>query len=246
MSLCHVFEIGRYKMKGKKRIPRIAIILFIVALIGPGVQLGKYVLNNQPSIVAQSVDVDSKIHLKTVKSVSFNDPQRSLPDYQIIVKNDLFDPLGGQRSLTVAKVSLPQQMTQVEKKQAPPDPLYKLTFTGVVQLESEDSAIVEDLSKNKAYYLKKGDKLKDYTVEAITEDSITLSNGNSRFTTRIGSAFYYNTSGQISTSEPSNNQVIAKVSDSKTEETTSISSGSANQSLIEQMKARRKKELEQK
>jgi hypothetical protein len=244
MSLCLVFEIGRYKMKSKIRIPRIAIILFIVALIGPGVQLGKYVLNNQPSIVAQSVDVDSKIHLKTVKSVSFNDPQRSLPDYQIIVKNDLFDPLGGQRALTLA--TAPQQIAQVEKKQAPPDPLYKLTFTGVVKLESEDSAIVEDLSKDKAYYLKKGDKLKDYTVETITEDSIVLNNGNSKFTTRIGSAFYYNTSGQISTSEPLNNQVVVKASESKTEETASINSGSANQSLIEQMKARRKKELEQK
>jgi hypothetical protein len=233
-------------MKSKIRIPRIAIILFIVALIGPGVQLGKYVLNSQPSIVAQSIGTDSTIHLKTVKSVSSNDLNRSLLDYQIIVRNDLFDPLGGQRALTLATVSSPQQMTQAEKKQAPPEPLYKLTFTGVVQLESADSAIVEDFSKNKAYYLKKGDKLKDYTVDAITEDSITLSNGNSKFTTRIGSAFYYNSGGQISTSEPSNNQIVAKASDSKTEETTSINSGSANLSLIEQMKARRKKELEQK
>jgi hypothetical protein len=238
--------IGRYnKMKSKIRIPRIAIILFIVALIGPGVQLGKYVLNNQPSIVSQSVDADSTKHLKTVKSVSSNDLNRSLPDYQIIVKNDLFDPLGGQRALTVATASSSQQMVQVEKKQAPPDPIYKLTFTGVVQLESEYSAIVEDFSKNKAYYLKKGDKLKDYIVELITEDNIVLSNGNSKFTTQIGSVFYYNTSGQISTSEPLNNQTIAKVSDSKTEETALSNSNSSNLSLIEQMKARRKKELGQ-
>ena len=227
-------------MKSKIRIPRIAIILFIVALIGPGVLLGKYVLNKQPSIATQ--DTGSTSSMKTTKSISFNDPNRSLPDYQIIVKNDLFDPLGGQRALTVATV--PQQMAQVEKKQAPPDPLYKLTFTGAVQLESEYSAIVEDTSKNKAYYLKKGDKLKDYAVEAITEDSIVLSNGNSKFTTRIGSVFYYNTSGQISTSEPLNNQIVAKASDNKTEETASLNSSSANLSLIEQMKARRKKELE--
>jgi len=227
-------------MKGKKRIPSIAIILFIVALIGPGVLLGKYALNSQPSIVTQNTESTSS--MKTAKLVSFNDPHRSLSDYQIIVQKDLFDPLGGQRALTVA--TIPQQTSQVEKKQAPLDPLYKLTFTGVVQLESEDSAIVEDFSKNKAYYLKKGDKLKDYTVESITEENIVLNNGNSKFTTPIGSAFYYNTSGQISTSEPLNNQIVAKTSDSKTEETASINSSSANLSLIEQMKARRKKELE--
>ena len=231
-------------MKSKIRIPRIAIILFIVALIGPGVLLGKYVLNKQPLFLAKNTE-----SLKYMKTVKFSNPLplRPLPDYQVIVRNNLFRYLG-QREIVIP-TPLPQTI-KVEKQQAPPpDPLYKLAFTGIVQLGSEYTALVEDTSRNKAYYLKKNDKLKDYVVEAINEGSVVLSNGNSKFTATVGSVAYYNSNGQISTSEPRNNQIInqttVRSSESNSGEQASVNKNSANLSLVEQMKARRKKELEQ-
>jgi hypothetical protein len=141
--------------------------------------------------------------------------------------------------------SPPKQVIQIEKPQAPPEPLYKLAFTGIVNLGSEYIALVEDSSKNDAYFLRKGDKLKDYVVESITDGSVILSNGNSKITSLVGSVAYYNSKGWLSTYEPRNNQVVAlSSSESKAEEPVSVNKNSTGLSLIEQMKARRKKELE--
>jgi len=233
-------------MKAKKYTPSIAVILIIIALIFPGIKLVKYILNSQSSVVAQNDK--SAGYTKTAKPASNH--HWSLSDYQVIVRNDLFKPLGILQTVPVVATSLPKQIVQTEKQQPPPEPIYKLVFTGVVQLGSEYSALIEDSSKNKAYYLKKGERLKDYTIEAITDDNLILSNGNSKITIRMGSAAYYNSSGQITTSVSQNNQIVAKPPEKKAEETVSLNnssaSGSGNLSLIEQMKARRQKELEQK
>jgi len=138
-----------------------------------------------------------------------------------------------------------KQTIQPEKKPIPPEPLNKLAFTGIVYLESEYIALVEDSSKKDAYFLKKGDKLRDYTVENITDGSVILSNGDSKLTYPVGSAAYYNSKGWVSApTGPINNQVAVSSPDSKAEESVSANKDSAELSLIEKMKARRKKELE--
>jgi hypothetical protein len=230
-------------MKPKSRTPSIIVILLIIVSIVPGIKLGKYILNNNSSDV--TINNNSVGNTKTAKSTpsSYLQPTKSLLDYQVIIGNDLFSPLGGQKTIVVA--SPPKQAIQIEKPQAPPEPLYKLAFTGIVNLGSEYTALVEDSSKNDAYFLRKGDKLKDYVVESITDGSVILSNGNSRFTYPVGSVAYYNSKGWLSTSEPRNNQVVAlSSSESKAEEPVSVNRDSAELSIIEKMKARRKKELE--
>jgi hypothetical protein len=230
-------------MKPKSRTPSIIVILLIIVSITPGIGLVKYILNNYSSGV--TLNNNSVGYTKTVKSTpsSYLQPTKSLLDYQVIIGSDLFRPLGEQKTVMVA--SPPKQVIQIEKPQAPPEPLYKLAFTGIVNLGSEYIALVEDSSKNDAYFLRKGDKLKDYVVESITDGSVILSNGNSKITSLVGSVAYYNSKGWLSTYEPRNNQVVAlSSSESKAEEPVSVNKNSTGLSLIEQMKARRKKELE--
>lgn len=225
----------------KSRISRIIVILAIIALIGPGVRIIKHSLSDRPSIEAQ----DARSAGKAVKLVSFSNPKRELSDYQMVAKNDLFKPLGWQKAVIVTTTSPPQQIVQEGRQQPPPEPLSRLSFTGIVQLGSEYVALVEDSSKGKAYFLRKGDRLKNFVVEAITEESLVLSNESSKLTPHIGSTVYYNSEGLITTSEPYSSLTMARTSESGVEERVSLNESSDNMSVIERMRARRRRELGQ-
>ena len=107
---------------------------------------------------------------------------------------------------------------------------------------SEPMALIEDTSKGEAYFLKKGDKLKDYVVEAVTEESIVLANEESKLNPTLGSKAYFSTSGRIFMSEFTDRQAVESPAKSASE-TASLDEGSADLSLIERMKARRRKEM---
>jgi len=121
-------------------------------------------------------------------------------------------------------------------------------LTGIVEVGTERTALIEDTSQKKGYFLKEGDKFKNYLVETILDESIVLVKDNSKLTTDLGSKAYYDSSRQIIISRQADKQgmpepvKVAKNADGKV----ASSNGNAEElSIIERMRERRRKELEQ-
>ncbi len=257
-------------MRSRKRVPGILILLIIVFFIGLGWKYQKTIANifnkkQSSEIIAQTARENFKI--SSSNTYSKRTAIKSLSDCQVIIRRNMFEPLGGRK----VEVSLTKQTTQPtilpkqESPKPPPDPIYELTLTGIVLMNNELLALIEDSSRNRSYYLKKGDKLKDYIVDEIKDTEIILVSGDSKITQKLGSKTYYNQNGKLLATRPSYtsssvfvareptdrpNQPVAvsntDVSSSQPSDS-SASSGNigGNLSLIEQMKARRKRELGQ-
>jgi len=259
----------------KSKIPGILVILILILLISIGWKYRKELANffgEKQSSVANTTnrfsDADFKSSSKHTYSNGSN-PIKSLSDCQIIVRRNMFEPLGGRRIevLPISPTTKAVVPVRQEPPRSPPDPVNELILTGIVYMSNELLALIEDSSKGKSYYLRKGDKLKDYTIEKILNNEIVLVNGDSEITQTLGSKTYYNSSGKLLTSRPAyasspspvrressdrsdssvavSNANTADTSVSQPSGSSDSSSSNANLSLIEQMKARRKKELGQ-
>jgi hypothetical protein len=153
--------------------------------------------------------------------------------------------LGGRKEEPPQIKPVIQVEAKKEPPKIPPEPINDLVLTGIVYINNVPLALIEDSSKGKSYFLKKGDKLKDYTVDNVKEGEISLVNENSRITLTLGSKTYYNTNGKLLASAPTNIQTSERVMEKPSEKSVSSKEETPNLSLIEQMKARRKKELGQ-
>jgi hypothetical protein len=118
-------------------------------------------------------------------------------------------------------------------------------LTGITYLAEEPMALIEDVSKGEAYFLKEGDRLKDYVVAAIGEENITLVNGNSKMRASLGKRTYYNADGELLAAGSADSQATESIMSNLSEESDSSEDDAADLSIIERMKARRRKELEQ-
>ncbi len=232
--------------KSKTKIPRIAVIAIIIIFIGLGAKGIKYILNHSPeerqTRASQETAHIEEAESNTLLSFGWTRPAASLSDYQVVVEHDLLKPLGWQK--TVATPPPPKPVVQREVRQERPAPTNDLVLTGIVNLGGEPIALMEDTSSGKAYFLKEGDKLKDYLVEAISEKNIVLANGSSRLTPSLGSKAQYDSNGRISISQLTDERAIGGSMKSTDEKVASSDGEPANLSLIERMKARRRRELE--
>jgi len=244
--------------KKKTGVPGILIVLILIFFIGLGwryhTQITNYFGKKQPSNTGNQVTNARIFH--GYSSLIRTNTVTNLADCQIIVRRNLFVPLGG-RIAEPAKQINQVIVAKQEPPKPPPDPIYDLILTGIVYNGDELLALVEDSSRNRSFYLKKGDKLKDYYVEKITDKEIVLVNGDSKITQALGSKTYYDTSGKLLASKPANtvsatiamnetsNRPSPSVAKNEPDSSASSNISNANLSLIEQMKARRKKELGQ-
>jgi hypothetical protein len=245
---------GATKMRSGKKskigIPGIVVTLIVIVFLGLGVKGGKYIINHSNGKLQTGMSVKTKSVVTTAYGTySSSDelqPIRSLSDCQIIAKKNLFEQLGGRKE---EPPQIIKPVIQVEAKKEPPrippEPINDLVLTGIVYINNVPLALIEDSSKGKSYFLKKGDKLKDYTVDNVKEGEISLVNENSKITLTLGSKTYYNTNGKLLASAPTNIQTAERVMEKPSEKSASSNEGNTNLSLIEQMKARRKKELGQ-
>lgn len=237
----------RPQTRPKIKIPGIAVIAIIIIFIGLGVKGVKYIVNHsaekQQSGTNQKVRSAETARAMTLSSFGSIQQDRPLSDYDVIAETNLLKPLGWQK--TVAVPPSPEPVRQREIRQRPPEPANDLIFTGVVNLGDEPIALVEDISSGVAYFLKEGDVLKDYVVEAISEESMVLVNGDSRLTPDLGSKTYYNSSGQILASGVIADQMTGDLAKSADTEPASLDKNLANLSMIERMKAKRREELGQ-
>jgi hypothetical protein len=161
----------------------------------------------------------------------------------MIVESNLFRRLGWQKTVEIP--SLPEPVVQRERPYERPKPPNYLTLTGITYLAQEPMAIVEDSSKGEAYFVKEGDRLKDHIVETITEENVILVNGNSRVTVALGARTNYNADGELLAAAAAEGQMTVCIMEESNEEPAPLEEDTAGLSLIERMRARRRKELGQ-
>lgn len=238
------------RIKGIAIISIIAIIVIVIALIGMGSKGGMFIYKHYNE-KHRSTAIPEAAFIITSKNSMFSSSgllqlTRSFFDYQVVTENDLFKPLGWQKTIESTKI-IPKPIVQqrVVEQQNPPEPVNELVLTGIVRLGDELVAIVEDAQKGEAHFLRKGDRLKDYTVETIAEDKIILVNDGSMILSTLGSKTYYNSNGQFLISQRTDLPATGDAMRSTNEKPAPLDEGSADTSLIERMKARRRKELGQ-
>lgn len=235
-------------MKTKKKKSGIMRTLVIVAIVAASIGLGprgvRYVFNHSAKRQRSEVTASSAGTANPVIIPSSNGEQlgKVRSDYQVIVENDLLKPLGWQKTVETVTFTRPAPMLRRERPLERPGPMNYLMVTGITQVSEEPMALVEDVSGKEAYFLKEGDNLKNYVVANIEEENIVLTNGNSKITVALGTKTYYNSNGGLLADAPTDDQTIENIGSS--EETTSLDENTANMSLIERMRERRRKQLE--
>jgi len=175
---------------------------------------------------------------------SYFDKTRSFQsEYQVIVENNLFRPLGWQKEVIKEPMPMPKTETViVETPQERPAPTYNLTLTGIAQSGSDWIAILEDSNRKEGYFLHPGEKLKDSLVSEIFAGHIILVQGDAKAQLSLGESIKYDTNGHIILNTVTNQSIFLPTSDFRLP----TSGEDAQKSLIERMKAKRQKELSQK
>ena len=236
-------------MKSRRKegfgIPRTVLVVAIaIASIGLGTKGVKYVLSysngKQESAVVNKVQSARPAITSLSNSAQLGG---SLSDYQMIVEGNLFRRLGWQKTVEIP--SLPEPVVQRERPFERPRPPSYLILTGITYLAQEPMALIEDVSRGEAYFVKEGETLKNHVVENITEENIVLVNGNSRITVALGTRTNYNSDGELLATAMTEGQMTASIMEESSEEPAPSEEDTAGLSLIERMRARRRRELGQ-
>lgn len=237
----------RHEAKSRTEIPRVVVIVIIIIFIGLVLKAGQYVLGHfdgkQEPEAGQKALPNGTSKARSSSSSSGVQPARGMSDYEMVTENNLLRPLGWEKPVEIPRVREP--VVRRERRWERPVSLSDLVFTGIVRLGDDTIAIVEDASSGKAYFLKEGDMLKDHSVESIAEENIVLVSGDSRITSTLGSKTRYDSSGRILISELASTQEAREDVAKNTDEAPALSDESTpDLSLIERMRARRRRELE--
>ncbi len=233
----------------RPNIPGIIVVLIVIIFVGLSLKGGRFVTNHftgkQQSKNNESPTADKNTNKGSSLLFSRYRQIKQLSDCQIIIQNSLFEQLGG-RKIERQVVELPKKVeVKAEMPQSRPAQPNYLVLTGIVYLNGEPLALIEDSSKGKSYFLKRGDKIRNYTVDEITGKEITLVSENSKVVQSLGAKTYYNAEGNLLAngsvvSDSSNMAQVKSMSEPVPSE-----NKDSNLSLIEQMRIRRKKELGQ-
>lgn len=160
---------------------------------------------------------------------------REPKNYDIIVENNLFRPLGWKRDrgLPAEQNLTPKSGLTVERPS--PIPTYGLALTGIVKKGPHFLAVVEDQEMSVGMFLRRGEMLKDTAVQEIAPNHITLTRGETAVKLALGERIEYGTDGRVIFGTVAKQQELeARVDDD-----------GDGQDLIERMRERRRNELNQ-
>jgi len=216
-------------------------------------------LNYSPE--KQPLETAQKITLAEIPHYGeFNSPQtrsssggihQATPfsDYQSIVDNNIFRPLGWEKVKPAPILPVVRRRREIPLER--PEPTYALTLTGIAKKGREQVALIEDSKEKEGYFLRSGEQLKDCTVNAIESEQIVLAKAGSEIKLALGEEILYNTSGQIILSSSAGASRLAvrpkqnssRVEGAQKSESLSVSEDERLRIIMEQMKANRRKEL---
>ena len=203
----------------------------------------------QSDTVLKSFQLPQKIPAS--KSL-FSQSERAFPlppelkDYKVIAENNLFRPLGWKREVQSQEESTPTVVPEPIIEIPPPPPTYTLVLTGIAKSDLDWIAVVEDHKQDEGTFLRRGEMLKDVRVQDIVSEHITLTRGEMTVQLALGESIKYGADGRLQFDTAG----AAKIPElpNKTDmlsQTQADSGDNSEQSLIERMRARRRKELDQ-
>ena len=167
-------------------------------------------------------------------------------DYAVIAENNIFRPLGWKREVQSPGESTPTVAPEPIVEVSPPPPTYTLVLTGIAKSGSDWIAVVEDRKQDKGAFLRRGETLKDGRIQDIRSEHIILVRDEMTLQLALGESIEYGVDGRLRFDTAG----AAKVSKlpNGTEafsETEADRDDDGEQSLIERLRARRQKELNQ-
>ena len=160
---------------------------------------------------------------------------RKPKNYDIIVENNLFRPLGWERAAAPPVEQSPTPNSEPVVGPPSPLPTYGLTLTGIVKRGPNFLAVVEDQEMSAGMFLRRGEMLKDTAVQEIAPNHITLTRGEIAVKLALGERIEYGTDGRVMFG------TIAK----RQELEAHVENDDGGQDLIERMRERRRNELNQ-
>ena len=169
-------------------------------------------------------------------------PYRELKDYQIIAENNIFRPLGWKRELQSSEEPAPTVIPEPIVEIPPPPPTYALVLTGIAKNGADWIAVVEDQKRVEGTFLRRGETLKDVHVQDIMSEHITLTRDGITLQLALGESIEYGVDGRLRF-DTAGTARISKLANEASAEADSDDDG--EQSLIERMRARRQRELNQ-
>ena len=171
-------------------------------------------------------------------------PYQELKDYAVIDENNIFRPLGWKREVKSqeepAPTVAPEPIVEI------PPPTYTLVLTGIAKSGSDWIAVVEDRNRNEGTFLRRGETLKDVHVQDIVSEYITLIRDEMTLQLALGESIEYGLDGRLRF-DTAGTAKISKLPNetSALMKTEMDSTDDGEQSLIERMRARRQRELNQ-
>ena len=171
---------------------------------------------------------------------------RELKDYEIIAENNLFRPLGWKREVQSPEESTPTVVPEPIVEIPPPPPTYTLVLTGIAKNGSDWIAVVEDRKQDKGAFLRRGETLKDGRIQDIRSEHITLVRDDATLQLALGESIEYGVDGRLRFDTAGTANISKLPNDTKAlSETEADRDDDGEQSLIERLRARRQRELNQ-
>ena len=167
-----------------------------------------------------------------------------LKNYEIIAENNLFRPLGWKRE--VQSPDVPTAIPEPVAKTPPLPPTYTLVLTGIAKNGADWIAVVEDRKQDEGAFLRRGEMLKDVHVQDIMSEHITLTRDEMTVKLVLGESIEYGIDGRLRFDTAGAARISKLPNETRAlSETQTDGDDNGEQSLIERMRARRRKELDQ-
>ena len=203
----------------------------------------------QSDTVLKSFQLPQKV---STSKPAFSQSERVFPlapglkDYEVIAENDLFRPLGWKREDQSPEEPTPTITSEPIAEIPPPPPTYTLVLTGIAKNGSDWIAVVEDRKQDEGAFLRRGETLKDVRVQEIMSEHITLTRDEMTVQLALGESIEYGIDGRLRF-DTAGAVKISKLPDETgaPSEAQVDSDDDSQQSLIERMRARRRRELDQ-
>ena len=169
-----------------------------------------------------------------------------LKDYEVIAENDLFRPLGWKKEIQSLEEPTPTVTPEPIVEILSPPPTYTLVLTGIAKSGSDWIAVVEDRKRDEGAFLRRGEMLKDARIQDIRSEHITLASDEIIVQLALGESIKYGVDGRLRLDTAGTAKIPELPNETEVLPGTQGDSGDdGEQSLIEQMRARRKEELNQ-
>lgn len=163
--------------------------------------------------------------------------------YEAITQHNLFRPLGWEPPKRTTTTLIPEHTPPVEPEPASqPQPHY-LTLTGIAQDGAESIAILEDSDRSATYFLRAGEKLKQGRIRAIHPEHIVMIQDEAEAEVALGKSVPYNGNGHLLFGSLQRHSPIPRADADRLTMDSGAEDTQEATSLLEQMRARRRKEL---